>query len=62
MLNQFDFVSIVKKPTVHYGGRWVSHVLKIEDGSQKTIGVFLISEQPMTFEVHVKERVEITSG
>ena len=62
MLNQFDFVSIAKKPTVHYGGRSVSHLLKMEDGSQKTIAVFLISEQPMTFEVHVKERVEITSG
>jgi len=34
----------------------------MEDDSQKTIAVFLISEQPMTFEVHVKERVEITSG
>lgn len=62
MSNQFDFVSVVKKPTVHYGGRSVSHVLKMEDGSQKTIGVFLLSEQPMTFEAHVKERVEITSG
>ena len=37
MSNQFDFVSSVKKPTVHYGGRSVSHVLKIEDGSQKPI-------------------------
>ena len=44
MSNQFDFVSIAKKPTVHYGGRWVSHVLKMEDGSQKTIGVFLSLE------------------
>ena len=55
MSNQFDFVSVVKKPTVHYdGGRSVSHVLKMEDGSQKTIGVFLPSDQPMTFEAHVK--------
>ncbi|MGE8542196.1 MAG: pyrimidine/purine nucleoside phosphorylase [Acinetobacter sp.] len=62
MSDQFDFVSVKKKPTIHYGGRSVSHLLQMQDGSKKTIGVFLPSEQALIFKTHVNERVEITSG
>ena len=62
MSKQFDFVSVTKKPTIHYGGRSVSHVLQMEDGTKKTIGVFLPSEKPLVFEAHVNERLEIISG
>ncbi len=59
---QFDFVSVSKKPTVHYGGRSISHVLKLEDGSRKTIGVFLPTPEPLIFQTHSTERIEIISG
>lgn len=62
MPNQFDFVSVMKKPIVHYSGRSISHVLTMEDGTKKTIGVILPSEQPLVFETHVDENIEITSG
>lgn len=62
MSRQFDFVSVTKKPTIHYGGRSISHVLHMQDGTRKTIGVILPSPQPLVFEVHVNERMEIVSG
>jgi len=51
-----------KKPNVHFGGRSISHVIQCEDGSQKTLGVILPTDQPLTFETHVAEHIEIISG
>lgn len=62
MSKQFDFVSVRKKPNVHFGGRSISHVILCEDGSQKTLGVILPTDQPLTFETHVAEHIEIVSG
>ena len=62
MSTQFDFVSVRKKPNVHFGGRSISHVIQCEDGSQKTLGVILPTDQPLTFETHVAEHIEIVSG
>lgn len=62
MSGQFDFVSILKKPTIHFNGCCISHRIQMPDGSQKTLGVFLPTEQPIVFETAVAERLEIISG
>ncbi len=36
--------------------------MQFEDGTKKTLGVILPTEQPLTFETHVPERMEIISG
>ncbi|CAI3111794.1 Pyrimidine/purine nucleoside phosphorylase [Acinetobacter calcoaceticus] len=62
MSNQFDFVSIKKKANVHYEGRSISHVIELEDGTKKTLGVILPSDKALIFKTHVPERIEIISG
>ena len=59
---QFDFVSVKKKPNIHYNGRSISYIIQCQDGSQKTLGVILPSEKPMIFQTHVAEYIEIISG
>jgi purine/pyrimidine-nucleoside phosphorylase len=58
----FDHVSVVKKSNVYFDGLCVSHTVQFEDGTKKTLGVILPSEQALTFETHVPERMEIISG
>ncbi|WP_034587360.1 pyrimidine/purine nucleoside phosphorylase [Acinetobacter sp. ANC 7454] len=62
MSGQFDFVSILKKPRIHSNGCCISHCIQMPDGSQKTLGVFLPTEQPIVFETTLAERLEIISG
>ena len=62
MSGQFDCVSIIKKPTIHEYGCCISHCIQLPDGTQKTLGVFLPTEQPIVFETAVAERLEIISG
>ncbi|MCH7391177.1 pyrimidine/purine nucleoside phosphorylase [Acinetobacter dispersus] len=62
MPEQFDFVSIKKKANVHFNGTSISHILVLKDGTQKTLGVILPSEEPLTFKTHLAERIEIISG
>ncbi len=62
MPNQFDAVSITKKANVHYEGHSISHVIELEDGTKKTLGVILPTEKALTFKTHVSERIEIISG
>lgn len=62
MSPQFDHVSVVKKSNVYFGGLCVSHTVQFEDGTKKTLGVILPSDQVLTFETHVPERMEIVSG
>lgn len=62
MPNQFDAVSITKKANVHYEGHSISHVIELEDGTKKTLGVILPTEKALTFKTHVSERFEIISG
>ena len=59
MSTQFDFVSVRKKPNVHFGGRSISHVIQCEDGSQKTLGVILPTDQPLTFETHARSILKL---
>jgi len=59
---RFDFVSIKKKANVHFNGASISHALVLKDGSKKTLGVILPSEEPLTFKTHLAERIEIISG
>ncbi|MFH7767525.1 pyrimidine/purine nucleoside phosphorylase [Acinetobacter sp. BSP-28] len=62
MSTQFNFVSVTKKSNVHFDGCSVSHVIKLKDGTKKTIGVILPTEHPLVFETLVAERIEIVSG
>lgn len=62
MSGQFDCVSIIKKPTIHEYGCCISHCIQLPDGTQKTLGVFLPTEQLIVFETAVAERLEIISG
>ena len=62
MSNQFDHVSVIKKSNVYFGGSCISHTVQFEDGTKKTLGVILPTEQALTFETHVPERMEIISG
>lgn len=59
---QFDHVSVIKKSNVYFDGKCISHTIQFEDGSKKTLGVIMPTEQPLTFETHVPERMEIVSG
>ena len=36
--------------------------MQFEDGTKKTLGVILPTEQALTFQTHVPERMEIISG
>ena len=36
--------------------------IQFEDGTKKTLGVILPTEQALTFETHVPERMEVISG
>lgn len=62
MSNQFDSVSITKKASVHYKGHSVSHLIQLDDGTRKTLGVILPTDKPLIFKTHVPERIEIISG
>lgn len=62
MTEQFDFISIKKKANVHFNGASISHVIVLKDGTKKTLGVILPSEDPLTFKTHLAERIEIISG
>lgn len=59
---QFDHVSVIKKSNVYFDGKCISHTVQFGDGSKKTLGVIMPTEQPLTFETHVPERMEIISG
>lgn len=62
MTEQFDFISIKKKANVHFNGASISHAIEFKDGTKKTLGVILPSEDPLTFKTHLAERIEIISG
>ena len=59
---QFDHVTVIKKSNVYFGGACISHTVQFEDGTKKTLGVILPTEQPLTLATHVPERMEIISG
>lgn len=60
---QFNHVSVIKEATVHFGGKCISHTVLFEDGKKKMLGVILpTGEEPLKFETHTSERMEIISG
>ncbi|MCT9977756.1 pyrimidine/purine nucleoside phosphorylase [Acinetobacter sp. I-MWF] len=62
MTEQFDFISVKKKANVHFNGASISHVIVLKDGTKKTLGVILPSENPLTFKTHLTKRIEIIAG
>jgi len=62
MTEQFDDVSIQKKTNVHFDGKSISRVIEYSDGTKKTIGVILPTDQPLKFKTYVLELIEIISG
>ncbi len=46
---QFDHVTVIKKSNVYFGGACISHTVQFEDGTKKTLGVILPTEQALTF-------------
>ncbi|MDO7457382.1 pyrimidine/purine nucleoside phosphorylase [Acinetobacter baumannii] len=62
MSNQFDSVSITKKANVYYKGHSISHLIQLEDGTKKTLGVILPTDTTLIFKTHVPEVIEIISG
>lgn len=62
MPTQFNHVSVIKKSNVYFGGKCISHTVQFEDGTKKTLGVILPTTEPLVFETHVTERMEIISG
>ena len=62
MSAQLDFVSIQKKPNIHFEGRSISYLIECADGSKKTLGVLLPTQKPLKFKTHVSEHIEIISG
>ncbi|RYZ87753.1 MAG: pyrimidine/purine nucleoside phosphorylase [Moraxellaceae bacterium] len=59
---QFDQVTVIKKANIYFDGKCISHTVQFDDGSKKTVGVILPTENPLVFETHVPERMEIISG
>ena len=45
---QFDHVTVIKKSNVYFGGACISHTVQFEDGTKKTLGVILPTEQALT--------------
>lgn len=59
-MNQFDGVSVVKKASVYFDGKCVSHTVLLADGSKKSVGVILPSK--LTFNTGAPEVMELIEG
>jgi uncharacterized protein YaiE (UPF0345 family) len=60
MSTQFDNVSVVKKSSIYFDGKCISHAVLFPDGSKKSIGVIFPSS--LTFNTGVPEIMEIVAG
>ena len=60
MSTQLDNVSVVKKASIYFDGKCISHTVLFPDGSKKTIGVIFASK--LTFNTGTPEIMEIVSG
>ncbi len=58
----YEQVSCVKKANVYFDGKCVSHTLILSDGSRKTLGVIMPTEQPLVFATQAPERMELIDG
>jgi uncharacterized protein YaiE (UPF0345 family) len=60
MSTQFDHVSVIKKASVYFDGKCISHGIVFADGTKKSVGVILPST--LTFNTGAPEIMEITGG
>ena len=60
MNTQLDNVSIIKKSSIYFDGKCISHTILLPDGSKKTIGVIFVSS--LTFTTGTPETMELVSG
>jgi uncharacterized protein YaiE (UPF0345 family) len=59
-MSQFDNVSVVKKASIYFDGRCVSHTVLFADGARKTVGV--IFPGTLTFNTGAPEVMELNAG
>jgi purine/pyrimidine-nucleoside phosphorylase len=59
-MSQFDNVTVIKKATVYFEGKCVSHTVQFADGSKKTLGV--IQPSTLTFNTGAPEVMETIAG
>ena len=59
-MSQFDNVSVLKKASIYFDGKCVSHTVLFPDGTKKTIGVIFPST--LNFGTDTPETMEITAG
>ena len=57
---QFENVTAVCKANVYFGGKVVSHAIKLADGSRKTLGLIYPGE--FKFNTGAPEKMEIVAG
>jgi len=57
---EFKNVTAVKKANVYFEGKVISHTLKFEDGTTKTLGVMQVGDY--TFNTGAAEVMEFLSG
>ena len=58
--SEFANVTAVAKANVYFGGKVVSHTLKLADGSKKTLGLIYAGE--FHFNTDAPEKMEIVAG
>jgi uncharacterized protein YaiE (UPF0345 family) len=58
--DRFEYVTVVKKANVYYGGKVTSRTVLFPDGSRKTLGVMLDGEYE--FATGVPEVMEVLAG
>lgn len=59
-MDQFENVSLIKKANIYFDGKCVSHTVKFQDGSRKTVGVIFPSS--LVFNTSDPETMEILDG
>jgi purine/pyrimidine-nucleoside phosphorylase len=57
---EFSNVTVVAKANIYFEGKVVSHTLRFEDGTKKTIG--LVYPGQYHFSTDAAERMEVTAG
>lgn len=60
MAEQFHHVTVTTKANIFFDGKVVSHTIRLDDGSRKTLG--LIYPGLYKFNVDTSERMEIIAG
>ena len=57
---EFSNVTVVAKANIYFDGKVVSHTLRFQDGTKKTIG--LVYPGQYHFSTDAAERMEVTAG